>query len=63
MVKGFIHALPKLILICVPFFALYTRFLFRKTGQVYLQHLVLALHFHTFIFLWLMFTNGWVDLL
>lgn len=58
MLHGFVIALPKLILLCLPLFALYTRFLFRKTKQVYLQHLVLALHFHTFIYLWLMFEKA-----
>ena len=62
MAEAFFHALPKMLLICLPFFALYTRVLFRKSGQVYLQHLVVALHFHTFIFLWRMFADGWVFL-
>lgn len=60
MAEAFLHAVPKMLLVCLPFFALYTRFLFRKSGQAYLQHLVVALHFHTFIFLWLMIRNGWV---
>lgn len=60
--EAFFHSLPKMLLFCLPFFALYTRFLFRKSGQVYLQHLVVALHFHTFVFLWLMFRDGWVFL-
>ncbi|MBA4136441.1 MAG: hypothetical protein C0518_03905 [Opitutus sp.] len=59
---AFIVALPKMMLFCLPFFALYTRVLFRKSGQVYLQHLITALHFHTFIFLWVMFRDGWVFL-
>ena len=54
--------LPHLLMFCLPLFALYTRVLFRKSGQVYLQHLVLAVHFHTFIFLWLLCTKGWVGL-
>jgi hypothetical protein len=62
MLHGFLAAMPKLVLVCLPLFALYTRFLFRKSGQVYLQHLVLALHFHTFVFIWLMFKDGWVFL-
>jgi hypothetical protein len=62
MVAHFLHSLPKMLLFCLPLFALYTRILFRKSGQVYLQHLVLALHFHTFIYLWLMFRDGWVFL-
>lgn len=59
MLDAFLHAIPKLVLVCMPLFALYTRFLFRKSGQVYLQHLVLALHFHTFVLLWMLVRNGW----
>lgn len=62
MVEQFLHALPKLLLICLPFFALYTRVLFRKAGLVYLQHLVLSLHVHTMILLWSMLKDGWVFL-
>ena len=61
--ERFLAALPKMLLFCLPFFALITRLLFRKSGQVYLQHLVIALHFHTFIFLWVMFRDGWSFLL
>lgn len=57
---AFIAAMPKLLMVCLPLFALFTRVLFRKSGQLYLQHLVLALHFHTFIYLWIMFRDGWV---
>ncbi len=57
--SAFAHSVPRLLLFCLPLFALYTRFLFRKSGQVYLQHLVLALHFHTFVYLWLLFRDGW----
>lgn len=57
--EAFIHAIPKMLLFCLPFFALYTRVLFRKSGLAYLQHFVVAVHFHTFIFLWIMVRNGW----
>ena len=60
--EAFIHAFPKMLLFCLPFFALYTRVLFRKSGIVYLQHLVVALHFHTFIYVWVMVRNGWSGL-
>lgn len=60
--EAVLHAVPKMMLVCLPIFALYTRFLFRKSGQVYLQHLVLALHFHTFIYLFLLIRSGWVGL-
>lgn len=59
VVGEFLHALPRLLLVALPLFALYTRVLFRGSGQVYLQHLVLALHYHTFVYLWLMLTDGW----
>lgn len=59
---AFLAALPKMLLVCLPLFALFTRVLFRKSGQVYLQHLVAAIHFHTFIYLWVMFRDGWVFL-
>lgn len=62
MAQRFVGALPHMLLLCLPFFAFYTRVLFWKSGQVYLQHLILALHFHTFIFLWVMFRDGWVFL-
>lgn len=63
LTRSFVHALPKALLVCLPFFALITRVLFRRTGYVYLQHLVLAVHFHTFIFLWTLVRSGWVFLL
>jgi|GEM_PF-1347058 len=63
MLHRFLATMPKLVLICLPLFALYTRFLFRKSGLVYLQHLVMALHFHTFIYLWLLTSEGWTFLL
>lgn len=62
LIDRFMHALPKMLLFCLPLFALYTRVLFRKAGLVYLQHLVLALHFHTLIFLWAMLKDGWLFL-
>lgn len=62
MGHAFLAAVPKLLLVCLPLFALFTRVLFRKSGQVYLQHLVAAIHFHTFIYLWVMFRDGWTFL-
>lgn len=55
----FLTAVPKMLLFCLPIFALLTRFLFRKSGNVFLEHLVIALHFHTFIFLFVLFRDGW----
>lgn len=50
---------PQLLMLCLPFFAFYARVLFRKSGLVFLEQLVVALHFHTFIYLWLLFCDGW----
>ncbi|MBW7894760.1 MAG: DUF3667 domain-containing protein [Opitutaceae bacterium] len=63
LIHTFAVAMPKLVLVCLPLFALYTRIIFRRSGQVYLQHLVVALHFHTFVFIWWMVTDGWAFLL
>jgi len=59
VLHSFLVAIPKILLLCLPLFALYTRFLFRKSGRLYLQHLVMALHFHTFFYLWFMLRDGW----
>jgi hypothetical protein len=62
MARSFLAFLPKLLLFCLPVFALITRLLWWRSGQVYLQHLVIALHFHTFIYLWVLFRDGWTFL-
>lgn len=54
--------MPNMLMLCLPLFALYTRVLFRKSGLMYLQHLVIALHFHTFIYLWIICRKGWAGL-
>ncbi|HVU18442.1 MAG TPA: DUF3667 domain-containing protein [Candidatus Didemnitutus sp.] len=60
--EAYTHAVPKMLLICLPLFALYTRILFRKAGLFYLQHLIIAIHYHTFVFLWWMVSEGWTGL-
>lgn len=62
-IELFQHSISKLLLVCLPFFALYTRVLFRKSRQVYLQHLVIALHYHTFVYLWWLVAHGWTELI
>ena len=59
LLEQFMHTMPRLLLVALPLFALYTRLLFRGTEQVYIQHLVLALHYHTFVYLWLLLRDGW----
>lgn len=56
-------AVPKLFLVCVPGFALLTWLLFRRAAPAYLAHLVVALHFHSFVYLWQMVGDGWIFLL
>jgi hypothetical protein len=58
-----------LIIVLVPYFALLLRVLFRKSSPFFSQHLVLALHFHAFLFLCLLLpaplsapTRGFVQL-
>jgi hypothetical protein len=54
---------PKLLMVCVPLFALYTLLLFRKSGLPYLGHLIVAVHFHTFICLLWWGGEGWKSIL
>lgn len=57
--SALLHGLPKALLACLPFFALATRLLYRKSGYVYIQHLILAFNLHSFVFLWWSTTLGW----
>lgn len=54
--------IPKLIFACLPFFALITRVVFRRAKFGFLSHLVLALHLHSFYFLFSVVSDGWVML-
>ena len=58
----FVVVLPKVFLFCLPIFALLTWLFFRRAAPAYLAHLVIALHFHSFVYLWRMTGNGWVFL-
>jgi hypothetical protein len=60
--EHFQHYIPKMVLICLPLFALLTRMVFRRGGLNYLQHLVLALHLHSFYFLFSLTKTGWTAL-
>jgi hypothetical protein len=55
--------LPKLIFACLPVFALITRIVFRRAKIGYLSHLVMALHLHSFFFLFSLVSSGWEFLL
>jgi hypothetical protein len=60
--EAYVHAVPKMLLICLPVFALLTRLLFRRAGQLYLPHLIVSVHYHTFVFLWWLVSAGWSEL-
>jgi hypothetical protein len=55
----FFHYLPKMMLVCVPLFALLSLLIFRKAGLNYLQHLVFSLHLHSFFMLFQLVSDGW----
>lgn len=61
--NAFLGALPKTLLACLPLFALITRVLYRRGGLHYLQHLILSVHLHTFVFLWWLVAFGWVKVI
>jgi len=51
--------IPKMMLFCLPVFALLTLLLFRTSGMCYLQHLVFSLHLHSFFMLFSLVSGGW----
>ncbi len=55
----FFGYLPKMMLACVPLFALLSLLVFRKAGMNYLQHLVFSLHLHSFFMLFHLVSVGW----
>lgn len=63
LVNAFLKTLPKMLLLCLPLFALTLRVVYRKSGYNYLQQLVVALHFHTFLFLWILVVTGYTRLI
>ena len=62
LVERFVHRLPKAMALCVPLFALLSRLLFWRGPWRYLEHLILAIHLHSFAFLWIMVVSGYTQL-
>ena len=56
--EQFMVWLPRLFLIGVPLLALFLRVIFWKQPFVYLEYLVMALHFQSFMFLWILLAAG-----
>lgn len=49
--EAFFHNIPKLLFILMPLFALLLQFFFGKKGYLYVDHAVMSLHFHSFVFI------------
>ncbi len=62
LVERVVHRLPKAMAVCVPLFALLSRALYWRGPWRYLQHLILAVHLHTFFFLWILVVSGYAKL-
>ena len=62
LLERFVHRLPKAMAVCVPLFALLSRALYWRGPWRYLQHLILAVHLHTFFFLWILVVSGYSKL-
>ena len=62
LLERFVHRLPKAMAVCVPLFALLSRALFWRGPWRYLQHLIMAVHLHTFFFLWVLVVSGYAQL-
>ena len=56
----FLAYLPKMLMACVPLFALLSLLTFRKAGLNYLQHVIFSLHLHSFFMLFRLVSTGWV---
>lgn len=55
--------MPRVFLLGVPLLAISTRLLFFKRSFVYLEHIVISMHFQTFILLWLLLIGLLTDLI
>ena len=62
LLERFVHRLPKAMAVCVPLFALLSRALYWRGPWRYLQHLILAVHLHSFLFLWVLVVSGYAKL-
>jgi len=56
------HRVPTLLFLGVPLFALFLKLLYLRSGRFYVEHLILSLHLHTWLFLVFMVGNGYLKL-
>ena len=52
--KEVINQIPKVLFLLLPLFALFLKILYLRRKILYIEHLIFSLHFHTFIFLYLL---------
>ncbi len=48
-----VHDIPRIMFVLLPLFALFTGFFFSRKKNWYTQHFIFSLHFHSFIFIFL----------
>lgn len=51
LVAGFISVLPQTLIVVMPFFALFLKLVYLFKRRLYMEHLLVALHSHAFIFM------------
>lgn len=51
LVQNFLHNLPKTLLICLPFFALFLFFLFYRKDRYFVEHAIFSIHYHILLLL------------
>ncbi|MCP4726530.1 MAG: DUF3667 domain-containing protein [bacterium] len=54
--KELVNQIPKVLFVLLPVFALVLKLIYIRRKILYIEHLVLSLHFHTFVFLHLIIT-------
>lgn len=58
MLASFFRTLPQAMLVLLPIFALLLKFAYLFKRRLYIEHLIVALHSHAFLFLVLLLTSG-----
>jgi hypothetical protein len=58
LIEAFFGAIPPATFVLVPLFALFLKFMYLFKRRLYMEHLLVALHSHAFIFLSLLLLTG-----
>jgi len=57
-IEKFVHNIPKIFFILLPFFAFLLQLIFRKQKYYYVDHIIFSLHFHVMLFMLLGISAG-----